>query len=234
MSDMLKDALSVVDWNKNRDAFLSCPDYVNSLHNSQLIIGMWSREIESFDKGNVALPFVREMQHGAHNVAICLALALYKPAAAAMRSMLECALYYAYFRVHPAELKSLVRDDKFYIAKKDVMQFFQKHVPNFNERQSALVLLDKLERWYSETSAIVHGQIPGGWGSSISLSEIAHNPVLDNDALSHFERCCTIIHEVFLCVLGGEAWSYVATDSKAFFTKGMSPEVRLVLQLDKG
>ncbi|HFT7412831.1 hypothetical protein [Stenotrophomonas maltophilia] len=233
MSADLADALNGVDWNKNRDSFVSNGALVDSVHTSILRVAIWARELELIDGGNIALPFVREMQHGSHNVAKCFALALYKPAAASMRSMLECALYYTYFRSHPAELGTLVRDDKFYISKKDVLEFYKKHVPGYALRQSSLNLSDALDKWYSRTSAIVHGQIPGDWKSTLELEDTLHESAISAEVAAHFEQCSKIISDLFLCVLGAEAWRYMSTPSKCYFTKGVAPEVRLALGLDK-
>ncbi|UKE50524.1 hypothetical protein KCU57_17950 [Xanthomonas translucens] len=133
MSILLREALLAIDWNSNRDVFLGSEQSINRLHLGSLRVARWAIELEQIDKGNPALPFVREMQHGGHNVAKCVALGLYKPAASAMRSMLECALYYTYFRSHPAELRTLIRDEKYYISKKDVLAFYQRHVKDYTD-----------------------------------------------------------------------------------------------------
>ncbi len=87
-----------------------------------------------------------------------------------MRSLVECALYYAYFRSHPEELATLVRDAKFYVSKKEILSFFAKHAPGFAERQVVLGYSSRLDAWYSQTSSIVHGQIPGTWSNGTRLS----------------------------------------------------------------
>ncbi|UKE50523.1 hypothetical protein KCU57_17940 [Xanthomonas translucens] len=81
---------------------------------------------------------------------------------------------------------------------------------------------------------IVHGQIPGDWNSSASLSDTAHNADVLEKAIKHFERCVSLISDMYLCVLAGEIWGYVSTDLKKEITAGMSAETRQALLLDKG
>jgi hypothetical protein len=112
------------------------------------------------------------MQVSSQYVAVLVALSLYKPAASAMRIMVETALYYTYFRTHHAELATLARDPAFYVEKRDLVEYHKKHTPDFGSLQSRLGVLVRLERWYSTVSAIVHGQIPGAWVEHKIVAEI--------------------------------------------------------------
>src|SRR5688572_17504673 len=130
-------ALKAVDWASNVDALCLDADLANRVEACNMRLAAWARQIETIEKGNPALAFVREMQHGGHNVAACVALGLYKPAASSMRSLVECALYYSFFRHHPAELSSLLVDDRYYVTKRDILDFCKIHVRNFKARQSS-------------------------------------------------------------------------------------------------
>src|SRR4051812_8023487 len=73
-------------------------------------LAVWSSQLETVDSGNPALVFIRDMQVQGHYGSTCIAMALYKPAAGCLRAMVECALYFTYFREHPAELATLTRN----------------------------------------------------------------------------------------------------------------------------
>ncbi len=94
----LNAALTAVDWNKNVATFLAGSGAATSVAQRNLRIAIWARQLENADKGNPALCFVREMQMAGLYVPALLGLALYKPAASSMRTMVEAGLYYTYFR----------------------------------------------------------------------------------------------------------------------------------------
>src|SRR5262249_21019388 len=149
------------------------------------------------ETGNPALAFVREMQAAGHHVAALTALALYKPAAAAMRSMLETALYYTYFRAHPSELATLVRDPRFSVDKTDVIEFHNQHTPEFVTHQQKLGLVARLEQWYGAISAITHGQIPGTWVDHRSLSDVKLIQATLKIVVSRFSEGEEVVHRLF-------------------------------------
>lgn len=232
MTSKIASALRAVDWNKNVDKF--CDDLAMSarVEACNMRIAVWARQIELIEAENPAIAFVREMQRGGHNVACTVSLALYKPAASAMRSLLECALYYAYFRTHPAELSTLVRDSKYYVSKKEIVGFFSKHVANYAARQSSLSYSERLEAWYSRTSAIVHGQIPGEWNNGIEVKAIGHDGKILSEVVAHFEESVMLMQDTFLCVMGKDLWRYFESDAKEFIVKGMAGSSKSSLGLD--
>lgn len=101
-SGNLLNALSAVDWAKNLQSFGAVPDAVERIEQCNRRLALWAKQLESCDGENAAIPFVRELQVQGHYAAALLGLALYKPSAAAMRSLVESALYYTFFRQHPA------------------------------------------------------------------------------------------------------------------------------------
>src|SRR5258708_22646267 len=176
--DRLKKALRAIDWKAHISEFLADEEASSRASECNLRIAIWSRQLDRLDEGNPALPFIREMQSAGHFVSALLALALYRPAAAAIRGSLEAALYYTYFRAHPRELATLVRNDKFYVSKGDILEYHKLHSPRFSECQNALNLNDRLTAWYGRLSAILHGQIPGMWHYQRALSNLGPDPTL--------------------------------------------------------
>lgn len=232
MATKLINALQSVDWNKNIAALCAQEALCARIEACNLRIAVWANQIELIEKGNAALPFIREMQHAGHNVACSIGLALYKPAAASMRSLVECALYYTYFRTHPSELQSLVLDEKYYVTKREILIFYSKHVRDFNERQNILGFLEQLENWYSLTSAIVHGQIPGEWSNGASVVEIKHDYEILEKSISHFEKAANLVQNIFLCTISSQIWGFVETDAKIHICKGMPGTIKASLRLD--
>lgn len=233
MSKILEDALSEIDWGKNVSDFCSNADVLQRLHASIAKVAIAAQQIQIVDKGNPALPFVQEMQLAANDVARCVALSLYKPAAAGMRSMLECALYYSYFRSHPLELKTLIRDKKYYVSKSEIILFFQAHVASWSKKQSSVGLISRLDAWYSEVSAIVHGQIPGQWRDLSAINEPAHDVELLREVVSFCSDCGDIVRDLFICSFLDESWQFVETDAKRELLKGVSADYRQKLKLDR-
>jgi hypothetical protein len=231
-SDGLDEALAGTDWNANVTAFRAERDAVQRIADRTLRLATWAKQFEIADVGNPALSFVREMQVSAQHVAALTALALYKPAASAMRSMVECALYYTYFRSHHSELATLLRDTTYFVDKAFLIDYHKIHTSEFTTLQSALGLVAKLTEWYKRISAITHGQIPGKWVSHTSLAGI--RPVRDLLSLV-VEAYCQgeeLVHSLFLCTAGRELWQDFSASAKRSLLSGLNGDVKATLGLD--
>jgi hypothetical protein len=172
------------------------------------------------------------MQASAHMVVSLAALSLYKAAAASLRSCVETALYYTYFRTHPAELVTLIRDPKYFISKAEVIDYHKLHTIDFGVLQREIDLVGRLDRWYSFVSAIVHGQVPGKWLHQKSFADIKHNKDLEKVVVATFIEGSKIIHDLFLCVLGKELWDTFTPSGKRQLLAGVDGKFKAVLALD--
>jgi hypothetical protein len=232
-TNKLKAALSGVNWDENVKSFLDTPPHPDKVAQCSLRLAIWAKQFEEADLGNPALSFVREMQIASHNIAALTALALYKPAAASMRTMFETALYYSYFRTHPAELSTLIRERKYYIDKTEIIEFHKLHTPNFSKYEQLFGLVGKITEWYREVSAIIHGQIPGAWVSTGTLSETKHSPQLLSAVTDKIQQGEELVHQFFLCTVGKELWDKFSSQSKRKLVAGLQAPVRIELGLDK-
>jgi len=233
LSAQLKQAILAVNWNERVAEFCSHDVTVAKVHAAIAKVAVIGHQIEAIEAANDALPFIREMQRAGHDVARCVALSLYKPAAAAMRSMLECAMYYTYFRAHPIELRTLIRDDKFYVSKGDVIEFYTRHIPGWSKRQAAIGLVSRLDKWYKRVSAIVHGQIPGDWSDADSVSGTKHSDALLSQVAESIEECGDIVRDLLICAFVHEAWACFDADAKRILLSGTPAGYRTSLKLDK-
>lgn len=230
MTRSLADALSSVDWLSSVDDFCRSKEAVSRCTACMERMARWARQLEEADSGNPAIVFVREAQVQAHYVACLVGLALYKPAAGAIRAAVESMLYYSYFRSHPSELATLVRSARYYVSKAEIIDFHREHTPEFRGKEQCLGLVGRLDEWYSEASAIVHGQIPGKWVSHTDLAKIA--PDVDTIArcLDLFERGERIIHELLLCT-SNDLWTSFSVEARRVLSKGLAPNVKQTLGL---
>jgi len=231
--DKLKKALLSVDWNTNVKAFLddeiSLPQQMAQCN---LRLAIWSKQFEEIDAGNPALPFIREMQLAGSDAVTLTSLSLYKPAAAAMRTMLESSLYYTYFRHHPAELATLVRNTEFYVEKSELLDYHKTHTPKFSERQKVFGLIEKLNKWYKRISSLAHGQMPGDWRTHTSLAKTQHVKNTLSSVVETFAEGVEIVHDLFLCTIGSELWNDFSSEAKRYLIKGISGDNKTILGLD--
>ena len=172
------------------------------------------------------------MQVSSQYVAVLVALSLYKPAASAMRIMVETALYYTYFRTHHAELATLARDPAFYVEKRDLVEYHKKHTPDFGSLQSRLGVLVRLERWYSTVSAIVHGQIPGAWVEHKIVAEIKNIAATQEVVIRAFIEGEDIVHRLFLCTAGRALWDGFSATAKRHLLSGLRGDLKEALGMD--
>ncbi len=231
-SDSLKASLGAVDWNKNAQDFLSDNELVEAVSEATLLIAQWSRQLESADRRNLALCFVRSMQTECQHISALIGLSLYKPAAASMRTLLESALYYTYFRSHPVELSTLVIGDNFFMDKRDVLEYYNKHIGNFNAKQKCFNLIERLNKWYKEISSLVHGQIPGVWITHSSLDQISHDVKTKRAAADKYTDVVKIVHHLFLCTLS-TLWSHFSQDARRLFLVGIGKSKQTTLGISQ-
>ena len=228
----LVDALIGIDWNRNVKTFSANTSVVQRLVACNYRIALWSKQFENLEANNPAIGFVREMQVAGHLVPVSVALATYKSAAAAMRTVLETALYFSFFRNHPVELTTLARGEKWYTTKQEILDFHSQHSPDFPALQHDMALLSALNPWYSKISAIVHGQMLGIWHQQSSVASIGPDVELQEAAVKSFEECTEIVHNLFLCTVGRELWPRFTTPAKRSLMKGSTKEFRVRFGLD--
>jgi len=228
----LERALKSVDWNKN------CSDFINDENRSDRLlkgikrVALWSSELQAVNVKNPALPFIREMHASAISVSAAIALGLHKAGAGNMCAIVESALYFSYFKDHHAELSTLVRDEKYYISRKFIIDYHKEHTIEFIKRQECFGFLSKLDRWYSNISAIVHGQIPGVWSSS-DIGGTIYSAERVEASVSEFEEATDLMHMIFLITCSGAQWDGISPASKAKFTKGLSGDQKAILGISK-
>lgn len=225
-------ALNQVDWAKNVEAISSDSSLVSDIELGSYRLAVWAAQLEQIDSKSPAIVFVREMQHAGHNAACLMGLGLYKPAAASMRAVVECALYYTYFKSHLMELATQVRDSSFYVTKAEILEFHKMHTPEFPSRQAALGFVSRLNSWYSRTSAIVHGQVPGVWSNADGIASISFYQPAAREAVSHFSDAVNLVQDAFLCCIAFEYWRFFESTAKAYILKGMQGSLKESLKLD--
>lgn len=231
-SNKLSDALSEIDWEKNVSAMMAASERPNAIIIATLHLAIWAKQLEQTDTGNPALCFIREIQNAAHNTSALIALGMYKPAAASMRSIIEGALYYTYFRNHPVELSTLTREQGFYVEKKEIIAFHKNHTPEFIDNERKLGVVSRLEATYSKTSAVIHGQIPGKWVTYTALSDISYNELVCSEAINTFQEVVEIVRRLFLCTVAQELWHSFSRTAKGKILYGLTGEQKAAIGLD--
>ena len=226
--------VQAVAWGQNILARPGAEASLDRVGNATGTIALWARQLETSCNGEAALSFVRAMHLEAMYAGIQIALALYKPAANAMRSMVESALYFSYFRTHPSELSTLVRDSAFFVDKAEILDFHKRHTANFIVAQNSLNLIGELNAWYSRMSAIVHGQVPGKWVSHMSIRSVSANDVFESEAADEFEIGVRLVNQFFLCTISQDShvWDGIDVGVRKVFLKGLAGPVKQALALD--
>lgn len=94
-------------------------------------------------------------------------------------------------------------------------------------------LVGPLKKWYSNVSAIAHGQVPGDWLEHKSLSDIKYAKKTLELAAGAFVEGEEITHKLFLCTAGREFWDHFSSQSKRALLKGLTGAVKEKLGLDE-
>jgi hypothetical protein len=217
----LETILTTVDWNSSISQFVLDAATVQAFQRGCHLASVWNYELSFQNFDNPALPFLQEMKACLFYVPACFGLGLYKPAASSMRAAVENGLYFSYFIDHPSELNTLMADSAYYISKTKILEYHNIHTLDFKKKQKLLGFTSELEAWYSEISAIVHGQIPGIWSSS-ALANTSFNANLSKAALREFNMAVQLINYLFLLTTDKDNWEGFSSPARQLFLKGMS------------
>lgn len=230
-AEHLKRVLSGIDWQKHIDGFLAVDDAMELLAESVHRISGYCEALSSAEAGNPAVSFLAAAQAESHHVAALIPLALYKPAAASMRAAFESVMYYTYFRTHLAELATLVADPDYYIDKATLLEFHKLHTPQFKARQDAWGLVGQVNRWYSRTSAVIHGQLPGKWVSHTDFAQLQPVPETREEALAEFNETAELTRRFLLCSMDADRWTSLSAETRTEFLKGIPGPLKARLGL---
>jgi hypothetical protein len=228
------EAVLSVNWNANIGTALTQEDDASAIVHCNLILAHWSNGLEKIYSGNAALPFIREMQLAGHNASTLTCLALYKPAATSMRTILETALYFSYFKDHPVELATLTRESSYFIQRTEILEFHKMHTHDYSAKEKAVSLHSRMNNWYKSISGIIHGQLPGGWTSHKGVNDIHHHLATLHEVVAKYKECIEIVNLLFLVTVSDDVWHSFSPTTKKKLLYGISAEIKAVLQLDAG
>ncbi|MEQ8287050.1 hypothetical protein [Thalassospira sp.] len=226
---IVSETFSSIDWNNNIKEIVSDDDVCLKIYDSIKKYSDLCNELKESDESDFSHCFLNEMHFSAQNACILLALGLYKPAASSMRTALESCLYYTYFRTHPSELYTLSTSDKYFISKKEIIDHHKIHTPFFGSKQSLLNLSDKLDKWYSYTSRIIHGQIPKEWNTYSSIKNIEHDNTVLEQCLDKLQESQILCYHLILCTTDIEVWDAMSEHMKKNLLAGISLDKKKTL-----
>jgi hypothetical protein len=221
----LSDILSSIDWADSAARFAGERALVDTIEKGCQLVAVWNQELSFYDRYNTANPFLQEMKASLFYVPACLALGLNKPAAASLRTAVESALYYTYFKDHEMELMTLRRNRKYYLTRSKIVDYHNTHTREFQKRQMAVGLVGELNQWYGRISAVVHGQIPGVW-TSHSLSDTSFSKAGVKEFMKEFNVAVKIVNRLFLATISDSAWEGISSQARQLFLKELSVKAK--------
>lgn len=230
---LLKAELSKIDWQANISAALATTAVAEKIDSCAKKNAIWVFQVSLAEANNPAKPFLLEVASLSQQAPALACCGYYRSAVSSARSIVESALYYTFFRSHPQELSTLLRDPKYYISKGDVLDFHRQHTVNFNSFQSRLGLVSSLDLWYQKVSAITHSQVPGALAGGLNLSDIKFDNALFSESMEMVFDAWRIVEALFFSTLSQDLWRLFAPDAKDQLTKGMPGDTREALGLDK-
>lgn len=220
----IKDILYETKWHENISKTMdhgSC-EKIDRLCKKIAII---SKQLEFVDRGNPSICFIREMQFSLHQAAALIGISLYKASVASLRTFVESFLYYSYFRSHNEELNTLLRVNSYHMSKSSIIAYHNAHTLKFTQRSELFSFEQSLNEWYSKSSSIIHGQIPGKWNTHFSLLEINYSENLLDLSIKNMEDSISLVIKALLSTISDENWFSITFESKREITKGIDKNI---------
>lgn len=226
MPTELQNKLAQINWGAIVDDSLNEDSGFSDIQTSCKIITTWLNELCDLYENNYALSFLKEAHVSINDYCTSMSIALYKLSAASMRTILESILYYSYFKDHPKELHTLINDSSYYLTRSDILEYHYKHTHNFKNACKELNLISSMDNFYSEVSAIIHGQIPGVWQPNVNLDNRSHCSQTFSCSIEHFKTLVRIINHFLILHLTEEEWQSINIRSRELFLKGLKPKTK--------
>lgn len=230
MTTDLQDKLAQIDWTAITTNSLKENSGFSDIQASCKVMTTWLNELCELYEGNYALSFLKEAYVSINDYSTSMSIALYKLSAASMRTILESILYYSYFKDHPKELHTLINDSSYYLTRSDILEYHYKHTNNFKVGSRELNLISSMDNFYSEVSAIIHGQIPGVWQPNVKLDNRSHCKKTFNASVEHFKSLASIINHFLILHLTEEEWQSINIRSRELFLKGLKPQAKITIK----
>ncbi|MFM5427192.1 hypothetical protein ACET8G_09975 [Aeromonas veronii] len=229
-SAWVEGAMKSIDWNNIVSESMADNKQISKLEGELEILHFWLRELINFHSNNRALPFLYEAHSSINDFCCSISLGLYKLSASSIRTVLEAFLNFSYYKDHSVELTTLIKNNSFYLGKKDIIEYHKLHTLLFNERSEQLNTVDLLNKLYKEVSQIIHGQVPGKWCKCSKLNEVFYQNEMLDVTITMFSRLVKIINVFLISSLSDEEWNSLNIRSKSLFLKGFTREKKLNLQ----
>jgi len=230
MTTELQTKLAQIDWGAIASDSLSEDAGFSEIQVNCKLMTAWLNELCDMYEGNYALSFLKEAHVSMNDYCTSMSVALYKLSAASMRTILESILYYSYFKDHTKEFHTLINDSSYYLSRTEVLEYHYKHTRNFKEGSKELNLIASMDSFYSEVSAIIHGQIPGVWQPNLTLNSRSHCQKTFNCSVKQFKTLVKIINQFLIIHLTEEEWKSINFRSREVFLKGLKPKTKLVIK----
>lgn len=200
----LSTQITSIDWNNNCTQSTQELDLFNKIESASIKLAIWCKIIENVYNKNLALPFIREAQVSMQDFCCLISLGLYKSSASSLRTILESFLYFSYYKDHYVELNSLLNG--VFISKSEILEYHQIHTIHFKNKSQHIGLSNNISILYSELSAIIHGQKPGSWHSSVEISNKCFNSSLACEAAGHYIKLIELINYFMLIIIPDDEW----------------------------
>ncbi|TWI62454.1 hypothetical protein IQ16_06781 [Bradyrhizobium huanghuaihaiense] len=156
---------------------------------------------------------VDALQGGAIETAGCIAMGLVRPALFSLRSQIDLAVAWLFYKDHPVEWESVVRTGEGFLLKRDVFEHFSKYRNQFSPR---LELLDKhknrkLSDPYRVLSAHIHGQSSLVVPKFRKLHELIYPASRCDEAVKLQAEVAEYISDIFLAYFG-DKWASLPSE----------------------
>lgn len=191
--------------------------------NSALFL-QWLGYLNRYHRSTAADALLDGMASSIREAAACAALGLIRPALFSLRTQVDLALGWIYFKDHPVEWRTVNEFGEGFKLKKELFEYLTNHCPGFGNRYGLLkqTITRKEQDTYRLLSAHIHAQSAIVLPIAIDLQDVVRDEDMALDCASLAGEVSEYINDVFLAYFAKD-WAALPVPIMSAFAARMGP-----------
>lgn len=181
---------------------------VRSISKNSKLIVLWLPYLSTFQKTGTADDLLTGLQSSIVEAAACAALGLIRPALFSMRTEIDLALSWIFFKDHSIEWLTVNQTGEGFKLKKEILEYLDKNYIGFKARHGILneIKTRKEIDTYRLLSAHIHAQSKVTMPNAINLAEVVKSEKLGKECALIASEVDEYISDILFCIYA-EKWT---------------------------
>lgn len=172
------------------------------IENNSLLLLAWIEYLHKFHITGTANELLSAIHSSIMETASCISLGLVRPALFSMRSQIDLALFWLYFKDHSVEWDHVNKTGDGFKLKKEILEYLRTHDKGFDNRYGILKLISTRHEvdTYRLLSAHIHGQSKPVLPATTQLQDVVRDITICNECAVVAKETAEYINDIMISV----------------------------------